>query len=96
MRLSPRELYCKYSIHFLFLPSPKSWFSVLVKNAMEAKLCLVLMLLFWGTLTVQGQSRNSKENRKIFLDVAGRQWYTGGECSFYPLTRTVCLYHLFL
>ena len=65
--------------------SPKSGFSVVVKQAMVAKLCLCLMLIILGSLTVQGAiPRNERKNP---LQGLARQL---GECSFDPLMKTVC------
>ena len=70
--------------------SPVSFFSV-VKKAMEAKLCLCLMLIILGTLTVQGAlPRNNKKNP---LQVFARQ--PPCECSFDPLMTTVSFYNFF-
>ena len=49
---------------------------------MEAKLCLVLMLVIFGTFPVQG--------------VVPRNRPVGGECFFDPMMTTVsCLYNFF-
>ena len=61
-------------------------FSV-IKKAMEAKLCLVLMLTIVGTLAVQGAiARNNKKNP---LEVFARQMVGTGKCFFDPLLTTV-------
>ena len=69
MGFSPQEL--KHTEEFaplFFFPSPKSSFSLSIiegKEAMEAKLCLCLMLLIWGTWgTVQGKI--PKNTRRTF------------------------------
>ena len=53
---------------------------------MEAKICLILMLIIVGTLTVEGAvPRNNKKNP---LDVFARQ---SGECfRFNPWMTTAC------
>ena len=61
-------------------------FSV-IKKAMEAKLCLVLMLIILGTLTAQGAiARNNKNN---LVEVFARQMLGAGKCFFDPLLTTV-------
>ena len=62
---------------------------------MEMKLCLVMMLIILGTLTVQGAiPRNKKRNP---LEVFARQPEPlPRECSFGPLMTTVCFYNFFL
>ena len=60
-------------------------FSV-IKKAMEAKLCLVLMLTIVGTLAVQGAiARNNKKNP---LEVFARQ-VGKGKCFFDPLLWSI-------
>ena len=81
--LGPQESNRKNSFHLFF--SPESRFFVVVKKAMEAKLCLCLMLIILGTLTVQGAIPRS--NKKNPLQVFARQ---PCECSFDPLMTTVC------
>ena len=60
-------------------------FSVM-KKAMEAKLCLVLMLIILGTLAAQGAfPRNNKKNPgEVFVRQPG-----SGKCFFDPLLTTV-------
>ena len=53
---------------------------------MDAKLCLCLMLIILGTLTVQGEIPENKENP---LEVFDRQ--TTSECFFDPFMLTVFL-----
>ncbi len=62
---------------------------------MEVKLCLVMMLIILGTLTVQGAiPRNKKKNP---LEVFARQPpLRPRECSFGPLMTTVCFCNFFL
>ena len=55
-------------------------FSVAVKKAMDAKLCLCLMLIILGTLTVQGAIPNNKEENP--LEVFARDGRS--ECFFDP------------
>ena len=58
-------------------------FSVVVKKAMDAKLCLCLMLIILGALTVQGAiPRNKKKDPS---EVFARQIC---ECFFDPLMLT--------
>ena len=88
--LGPQGSNRKNSLHLFY--SPKScFFFVVVKKAMEAKLCLCLMLIILGTLTVQGAlPRNNKKNP---LQVFARQ--PPCECSFDPLMTTVSFYNFF-
>ena len=44
---------------------PVPFFSVIVKEVMEAKLCLVLMLFILGSLTVQGAIPGNKRNNPL-------------------------------
>ena len=81
--LGPQGSNRKNFLHLCF--SPKSCFSVVVKKAMEAKLCLCLMLIILGTLTVQGAI--PRNERKDSLQVFARK---PGECSFDPFMKTVC------
>ena len=59
---------------------------VLVKKGMDAKLCLVLMLIILGTLTVQGAAPRS--NEKNPSEVFARSSATS-KCFFDPLMKTV-------
>ena len=59
---------------------------------MEAKLCLVLMLIILGTLfTVQGAIPRNREKNP--LEVFAR---LPRECFFGPLMTIVCFYNFFL
>ena len=69
--------------------APMPFFSLIVKKAMEAKLCLVLMLFILGSLTVQAAiPRNQRENPLAAIDKRS------GVCLFFYLLFYFFVYSL--
>ena len=63
--------------------------SVAVKKAMDAKLCLCLMLIILGTLTVQGAiPRNKKNPSEVFARQLRKCFFDPLMSTFYSLFST--------